>query len=84
MLVAQDDGGRTPLDIACFKNFKNLALYLLTKYGTPRQVIESPLNVDEMGRHVYHTMLFLGNYDVLATLLNYERVCLRKVIFDEL
>lgn len=84
MLVMQDDGGRTPLDVACFKNFKNVALYLLTKYGSPRQIIESSLNVDEQGRNAYHTMLFLGNYDVLVTLLNYERVCLRKVIFDEL
>jgi hypothetical protein len=56
----------------------------LTKYGTPRQVIDTTLNVDEAGRNAYHTMLFLGNYDVLATLLNYERVCLRKVILDEL
>jgi hypothetical protein len=29
-------------------------------------------------------MLYKGNYDALAILLNYERTCLRKVIFDDL
>lgn len=35
MLAQQDEGGRTPLEIACFLNFKNVVVYLLTKLGTP-------------------------------------------------
>jgi hypothetical protein len=46
--------------------------------------VDMALNVDEMGRHAYHTLLYRGNYDVLVTMMNYERVCLKKVIFDEL
>ena len=58
---------------------------MLTKFGTPVQFISSNfLNVDEEGRHAYHIMLYKGNYEVLVTMLNYERVCIRKVIFDEL
>jgi len=80
----QDEGGRTPLDIACYLNYKNVIIYLLTKYGKPQQVIQNKLNVDEQGRTAYHIMLYKGNYDALAILLNYERTCLRKVIFDDL
>ena len=29
-------------------------------------------------------MLYRGNFEVLITLMNYERVCLKKAIFDDL
>jgi hypothetical protein len=61
-----------------------VVLYLLTKFGTPAQFISNSLNVDEQDRHAYHIMLYRGNFEVLVTMLNYERVCIRKVIFDEL
>lgn len=83
-LVMQDEGGRTPLDIACYLNFKNVIMYLLTKYGKPQQLLKTPLNVDEQGRNAYHIMLYKGNYDALVTMMNYERACLRKDVFDEL
>ena len=84
MLVAKDENGRTPLDSACFQNYKNVVIYLLTKLGDPKIYVDMALNVDEMGRHASHTLLYRGNYDVLVTMMNYERVCLKKVIFDEL
>ena len=59
-------------------------IYLLTKLGDPKIYVDMALNVDEEGRHTYHTLLYRGNYDVLVTMMNYERVCLKKVIFDEL
>jgi len=34
-LLERDTIGRTPLDIACFLGFKNIALYLVTKMGAP-------------------------------------------------
>lgn len=34
-LSEKDELGRTPFDIACFLGFKNVALYLLSKMGTP-------------------------------------------------
>ena len=84
MLVAKGECGRTPLDIGCFLNYKNVIMYLLTKLGDPKQYVDMSLNVDEEGRHCYHTMLYKGNYDVLITMMNYERVCVKKTIFDEL
>ena len=35
LLNERDESGRTPFDIACFLGFKNIALYLMTKMGTP-------------------------------------------------
>mmetsp|Transcript_10651 Transcript_10651/g.10755 ORF Transcript_10651/g.10755 Transcript_10651/m.10755 type:complete len:85 (+) Transcript_10651:27-281(+) len=39
-LVSQrDEGGRTPLDIACLLGYKNIVLYLMTNMGAPSDVI---------------------------------------------
>jgi hypothetical protein len=84
LVVQEDEAGRTPIDIAAFLDFKNILLYLMTKIGTPREFIESEMNVDGQGRHLYHTMMYRGNFEALVIALNYERVCLKKVIFDEL
>ena len=84
MLVMKDEAGRSPLDIACYLRLKNVVIYLLTKYGTPSEFISNSLNVDNEGRNAYHSIIYKGNFEILITMLNYERVCLRKVIFDEL
>ena len=42
------------------------------------------LNYDSEGRTCFHTLCYRGNYETVVTLLNYERVCLKKVIADEL
>ena len=83
-LDQQDQLGRQPLDIACFLNYKNIALYLAVKIGKPDVYLYQDLNVDKEGRSYYHYIGFRGNYEVLVTMLNYERTCLKKVISDTL
>ena len=61
-----------------------MALYLAVKSGNPSEYMSQELNVDKDGRSYYHTLAYRGNYETLITLLNYERVCLKKVISDEL
>ena len=39
LLTQQDEAGRVPLDLACFLNFKNIALYLLIKSGMPHEYL---------------------------------------------
>ena len=73
-----------PLDLACFLNFKNVALYLMVKSGKPDEYVEMDLHSDKEGRTLYHSLCYKGNYDTMATTLNYERVCLKKTIFDKL
>ena len=72
------------MDIAAYFNFKNIALFLAVKSGTPAEYMQQELNIDKEGRTCYHTLCYRGNYEMLVTLLNYERVCLKKVIADEL
>ena len=84
LLSQQDNLCRTPLDIAAYFDFKNVALYLAVKSGNPSEYMSQELNVDKDGRSYYHTLAYRGNYETLITLLNYERVCLKKVISDEL
>ena len=36
-LVQQDELGRTPLDVASYFDFKNIALFLAVKSGTPSE-----------------------------------------------
>ena len=83
-LSEEDAAGRVRLDLACFLNFKNVALYLMVKSGRPDEYIERDLHEDKEGRNCYHTLCYKGNYDTMATTLNYERVCLKKTIFDKL
>ena len=56
----------------------------MTNLGTPSDVIHREVNVDNEGRHLYHYLLFKGNYDCLISILNIERVYLKKTLFDQL
>jgi len=56
----------------------------VTKAGTPQDVIHQEINVDDLGRNVFHSILAKGNYDCLIALLNIERVYLKKTLFDQL
>jgi len=82
LLIERDELGRTPLDVSCYLGFKNITLYLLTKMGTPQDVIHQEINVDNEGRNAYHQMCFKGNFDCMVALLNIERVYLKKTVFD--
>mmetsp|Transcript_33641 Transcript_33641/g.51884 ORF Transcript_33641/g.51884 Transcript_33641/m.51884 type:complete len:138 (+) Transcript_33641:67-480(+) len=82
LLIERDEQGRSPLDIACFLGFKNIALYLIMKMGTPQDVIHQEINVDNEGRNCYHSLCFKGNFDCMIALLNIERVYLKKTLFD--
>jgi hypothetical protein len=67
-----------------FLGFKNVFLYLLTNLGTPAEVIHHEVNVDNQGRNMYHFMCYKGNYECLISVLNIERVYLKKTLFDQL
>lgn len=54
------------------------------KMGTPSDCIFHELNVDNNGINCYHIMAYRGQYDCLVALLNYERMCLKKVMYDQL
>ena len=82
LLVERDEQGRTPMDLACFLGFKNIALYLITKMGNPQVVIKQEINIDNSGRNAYHNLCFKGNFDCMIALLNIERVYLKKILFD--
>lgn len=84
MLQERDDNGRTPIDIACFLGYKNIAVYLMTKMGTPQDVLNQEVNIDNEGRNMYHHMCFRGNYECLVAMLSLERVYLKKTLFDQL
>lgn len=73
--------------LTCFIShlgFVNIALYLQIKMGTPSDMIFHEVNVDNFGQSCYHIICFRGNYDCLVALLNYERMCLKKVMYDQL
>ncbi len=74
--------GRTPLDLACYLGYKNIALYLMTNMGTPAEVVHTELNIDNLGRSLFHIALYKGNYECLISILNIERIYLKKTLFD--
>lgn len=46
LLSEKDDNKRTPIDIACYLGFQNTAVYLMSKMGTPADIISQELNID--------------------------------------
>jgi ankyrin repeat protein len=84
LLTERDELGRTPLDIACWQGYKNVALYLVQKMGTPADVVHQELNIDNSGRNCFHAIGFKGNFDCAVALLNLERAYLKKTLYDSL
>ena len=64
--------------------YQNIAVYLSLKMGTPSDMIFHELNIDNNGLSAYHILSYKGNYDCLVSLLCYERMCLKKVMYDQL
>lgn len=67
-----------------YLGFKNIALYLTMKMGSPQTVINQDINVDKEARNCYHMMCYKGNYDCVVAMLNIERIFLKKILFDQL
>ena len=42
------------------------------------------LNLDNQGLNAYHILAYKGKYDCLVSLLCFERMCLKKVMYDQL
>jgi len=68
--------------IDSYLGFKNIALYLTLKMGSPQTVIHQDINVDKEQRNCYHMMCYKGNYECLVAMLNIERIYLKKILFD--
>lgn len=82
LLIEADELGRNPLDIACYLGFRNIAIYLMSKLGSPQAVISQEINVDLERRTPYHSICYKGHYDTMVCLLNLERVYLKKILYD--
>lgn len=76
--------GRTPIDLACHLGFQNIAVYLSLKMGTPSDMLFHELSIDNNGLNAYHILAYKGNYDCMISMLSFERMCLKKVMYDQL
>lgn len=56
----------------------------MSKMGTPQDVLNQEVNIDNEGRNRYHFMCYRGNYECLSAILSLERVYLKKTLFDQL
>ena len=52
--------------------------------GTPSDMIFHELNVDNNSRNAYHILAYRGKYECLNAMLCFERMCLKKVMYDQL
>jgi hypothetical protein len=84
LVTQRNDIGQNPVDLAAFLGYKNVLLYLMTNLGTPVEVVNRSLNVDNEGRNMYHLMCYKGNYESVICALNLERAYLKKILYDNL
>ena len=54
------------------------------KMGTPSDMIFHELNTDNDGLNCFHILGYKGHYDCLTSLLCFERMNLKKVMYDQL
>lgn len=67
-----------------YLGYQNIAVYLKLMMGTPSDMIHHTVNVDNTGLNCYHTLCYRGNVECLTALLCFERMCLKKVMYDQL
>ena len=52
------------------------------KMGTPADMIFHELNRDDQNLNMYHILCYRGQYEALVSLLNFDRMNLKKVMYD--
>lgn len=52
--------------------------------GTPGDLVFHDINVDDQGRSCYHILCYKGGFESIIQLLNFERMNLKKVLYDQL
>ncbi len=56
----------------------------MTNQGTPADTVMQEINVDKLGRNMYHLMCYRGSYECLISIINIDRVYRKKTLFDQL
>ncbi|EGR33877.1 hypothetical protein IMG5_033560 [Ichthyophthirius multifiliis] len=77
LVNSMDMEGKTPLFYACYYNFQNLIVYLLTKGSDPFIITSS-------GQNLFHLCCYLGHSECISLVLNYCKHIDRLKLFQNI